>query len=123
MITMAPQACGAGMTETSMPSIGEGSLLWEPSADQRQRANLTTYVRWLRETRGLTFDSYEALWRWSVDDLEAFWASIWEIFDIKPARTYDRVLDSHAMPGAHWFPGAELNFAEHALRRRDAHPA
>jgi acetoacetyl-CoA synthetase len=111
------------MSEASTPGIAEGALLWEPSEDQKARANLTRYLAWLRQTRGLTFRSYDELWRWSVDDLEAFWASIWDFFQVMAARSYEDVLDSRKMPGAKWFSGAELNFAEHALRRRDDHPA
>ncbi len=101
----------------------EGTVLWTPSNEARARANLTRYLAWLRDTRGLAFDSYDALWRWSVTDLEAFWASIWEFCDVRAHRPYTQVLPERRVFGARWFPGAELNYAEHALRRRDAHPA
>jgi acetoacetyl-CoA synthetase len=73
-------------------------------------------MRWLAQHRGLEFDDYESLWRWSVSDLEAFWASIWDFFDVRAARAYERVLGSRVMPGAEWFTGAEINYAEHVLR-------
>ncbi|MGZ4174033.1 MAG: acetoacetate--CoA ligase, partial [Solirubrobacteraceae bacterium] len=73
-------------------------------------------MRWLEERHGLAFADYEALRRWSITELEAFWASIWEFFDVRAARPYERVLGSREMPGAEWFPGAELNYAEHILR-------
>ncbi len=104
-------------------AVSEGSLLWEPSAAERERANLTRYLRWLEETRDLSFDGYAPLWEWSVNDLEGFWSSVWEYFDIVGRRPYEEVLADRSMPGARWFPGAELNYAEHALRRRDDHVA
>ena len=76
-------------------------------------------MRWLEERHGLAFADYEALRRWSINELEAFWASIWEFFDVRAARPYERVLGSREMPGAEWFPGAELNYAEHILRGGD----
>ena len=80
-------------------------------------------MRWLGETRGLGFSDYESLWRWSVDDTEAFWASIWEYFGIRTRRPYRRVLAERKIQGARWFEGALINYAEHALMRRDDHPA
>ena len=89
---------------------------------------LTDYRHWLRETRGLQFASYEALWRWSTTDLHAFWASIWDWFDIQSPTPWRTVLEAPVMPGAKWFPGAQLNYAHQALRHADAahaagHPA
>jgi acetoacetyl-CoA synthetase len=101
----------------------EGTVLWTPTPEERARANLTRYLAWLRETRGLAFESYDALWCWSVTDLEAFWASIWEFCGVRAHRPYARVLEERRVFAARWFPGAELNYAEHALSRRDAHPA
>ena len=93
-----------------------GELLWTPSDEARERTTLTRYMRWLRDARGLGFDDYGELWRWSVDDLEGFWGSIWEFFDVKASKPYGRVLTDRRMPGAKWFPGAELNYAEHVFR-------
>jgi acetoacetyl-CoA synthetase len=92
-----------------------GQKLWKPSAEARDGATLTRYTRWLEETRGLRFDSYAALWEWSVGDLEAFWASIWEFCGVQAAAPYERVLGRREMPGAEWFPGARLNYAENLL--------
>jgi acetoacetyl-CoA synthetase len=89
--------------------------IWEPSAERVEGANLTHYLRWLAG-RGRSFDSYESLWRWSVDDQDAFWASLWEYFEIISSSGYERVLGARTMPGAEWFPGALLNYAEHVLR-------
>jgi acetoacetyl-CoA synthetase len=85
---------------------------------------ITRYQRGLRDTRGLQFDDYDALWRWSVDDLEAFWASIWDYFDIQSPTAYTRVLAEARMPGARWFEGAQVNYARQVLRHVDgAHAA
>ncbi|MDP7579515.1 MAG: acetoacetate--CoA ligase, partial [SAR202 cluster bacterium] len=99
--------------------ISEGKLLWEPSREHLSGSKIARYMDWLSEARGLSFNSYGDLWKWSATDLEAFWVSIWDFFEIHSSRPYSDVLSSKAMPGAQWFQGAELNYAEHALRRRD----
>ncbi len=101
-----------------------GPPLWEPDADTVERANLTGYLRWLREQRGLHFDDYHALWRWSVEDLEDFWASIWDFYGLGETSGYEQVLTEQSMPGARWFTGAKVNFAEQCLRHpSDSRPA
>jgi acetoacetyl-CoA synthetase len=95
--------------------MAEPPVMWTPSPQRTQRANLTRYMGWLAEQRGRSFDGYEALWRWSVGELEPFWASIWDFFEVKASQRYERVLGSRDMPGAQWFPGARLNYAEHAF--------
>ena len=95
-------------------------ILWHPDAERLERAALTGYRRWLEQTRGLDLPDYASLWEWSTTDLEGFWASIWERFGVVASVPYDRVLGSRAMPGAEWFPGARLNYAEHVLRARDS---
>ena len=99
-----------------MPAISEGALLWEPSDELKRSAILTRYMAWLHETRGLDVADYQALWRWSVTDIEGFWASLWDFFAIQASQPYERVLGRRAMPGAQWFPGARLSYAEHAFR-------
>ena len=89
--------------------------LWEPSEEQLQRSEMARFMRWAGERRGRAFAGYEELWRWSVSELEAFWAAIWEFCGVWASRPYAQVLDSHRMPGAHWFSGAELNYAENLL--------
>ncbi|MBV8083241.1 MAG: acetoacetate--CoA ligase, partial [Chloroflexi bacterium] len=87
-------------------------------------SNLTAYMRWLADKRGLHFADYDALWRWSVSELETFWVTIAEYFDVKLHKPYHDVLSSHTMPGAKWFDGAEINYAEHVFRRAsDQRPA
>jgi len=98
--------------------------LWEPSAELVERARMTEYMRWLAAERGQHFDGYHELWRWSVDDCEGFWSSIWDFFEVQADGGYDRVLGSHEMPGAEWFAGARLNYAEHVFAGvDDAEPA
>ncbi len=106
-----------------MDKVTEGTLLWEPSDEQKANANLTRYMGWLKDKRGLDFTSYDALWSWSVTDLEGFWASVWDFFGVKSHTPYSQVLGQRTMPGAQWFPGTQLNYAEHALSRNDDHPA
>ena len=77
---------------------------------------ITRYMRWLEAERGVSHDDYGALWQWSVDDLEAFWASIWDFFEVASSAPYTEVLPERTMPGARWFSGAELNYAEHPFR-------
>jgi acetoacetyl-CoA synthetase len=93
--------------------------LWEPSAELVERARMTELMRWLEAERGLRFDGYHELWRWSIDDLEGFWSAIWEFFEVRANGAYERVLGSRQMPGAEWFAGAELNYAEHAFAGKD----
>ncbi len=98
--------------------------LWEPPAELVERARMTEYMRWLASERGLDFAGYDDLWRWSVEDLEGFWSSIWDFFEVQADGGYDRVLGSHEMPGAEWFAGTELNYAEHVFADKDdAEPA
>jgi acetoacetyl-CoA synthetase len=81
------------------------------------------YMHWLEQHQGLVFSDYPSLWQWSVDNLDAFWESIWQYFSVSAGAPYQRVLADRRMPGARWFEGAHLNYAEHALRRTDGHPA
>ncbi len=96
--------------------INEGQPLWEPSAEMKQQANVTHYAQWLEDTRQLHFATREDLWKWSVTNIEDFWASLWEYFHVQSSKPYTTVLTERKMPGAQWFPGAELNYAEHVFR-------
>src|SRR5271163_2864631 len=107
---IAPEASG----------VREGELLWTPSAAQVEDANLTRFAKWLLRERGLQFDSYAALWQWSVTDLEGFWQAMWDYFGIQSSALHTRVLGKRTMPGAEWFPGARLNYAQHVLRNERA---
>ena len=79
-------------------------------------SQLTLYRRWLQDKRGLTFRDYEDLRQWSVRDLEAFWQSIWDYFDLKSPTPHRSVLAQRKMPGAVWFPGAQVNYTQQVLR-------
>ncbi|WP_042220549.1 acetoacetate--CoA ligase [Oceanobacillus manasiensis] len=100
-------------------TIKEGTLLWEPRDDQKEKAAITTYMNWLREHKDLDFKNYDSLWNWSVDQVEDFWESLWSYFKIKSSNPYDSVLTSHKMPGAKWFSGASLNYTEHIFSNRN----
>ncbi|WP_406059516.1 acetoacetate--CoA ligase [Micromonospora sp. NBC_00860] len=93
-----------------------GDMLWAPPADVRERSRIGAYLRWLREHRGLDFADYDALWRWSTTDLDGFWSSIWDHFEVIAHTPPTATLAERGMPGARWFPGATLNYAENVLR-------
>jgi acetoacetyl-CoA synthetase len=93
-----------------------GRVLWTPPADVRETSRMGRYITWLRQTRGLEFADYAALWDWSVTDLPAFWQSIWDYFGVDADTPPSAVLPDASMPGARWFPGATLNYAEHVLK-------
>ncbi len=97
--------------------VTEGTLLWEPSAAFREASTMTDYMRWLERERGLAFEDFVALWRWSVDDLEAFWSSVVDYYEIPLRGDRSRVLTDATMPGAIWFEGAEINYAEALMAR------
>jgi acetoacetyl-CoA synthetase len=91
--------------------------LWEPTEEIKKNANLTAYMRWLSNERGLEFQTYQKLWQWSVDDPAAFWETIWDYFQVVASRPPGTVLAERKMPGARWFAGAELNYAENFFSR------
>ncbi len=95
--------------------MNTASPLWRPSPERIERARITDYRRWLAEHHGLRFADYETLWQWSVDELEAFWATLWDYFQVRGHTPWRQVLDRRVMPGAKWFEGATLNYAEHCL--------
>ena len=93
--------------------------LWDPPESLRDRARMTEFLAWLRSERGLRLDGYDELWRWSVDDLEGFWSAIWEFFDVQADGDPVPALGNSEMPGAEWFPGTRLNYAEHVFAGKD----
>jgi acetoacetyl-CoA synthetase len=97
------------------PPPGPELPLWEPTRETIAATNLTRYLRWLAETRGLRFSDYAALWSWSTDEPRAFWSSLAEFFEVRFHQPASCALSSLALPGAKWFLGATLNYAEHAL--------
>ena len=77
---------------------------------------ITLYRQWLARERGLSFDNYDALWRWSTTDLDAFWQSAWDYFDLQSPTPHTRVCDGVAMPHTRWFTGAQVNYARQVMR-------
>ena len=98
--------------------------LWAPSDTFKNQSRLKHYMDWLAEQRGLEFEAYADLWAWSVNQVEDFWESIWEYFDLISHTPYTSVLSNREMPGARWFEGSTLNYAEHVFRQANtSHPA
>jgi acetoacetyl-CoA synthetase len=97
-----------------MTKVNQGDMLWTPDVHRLEKAHLTQYICWLA-AQGRYFESYADLWQWSIDDQTEFWGSLWEYFEVRPSQPYERVIGSRTMPGADWFPGTRLNYAEHAL--------
>jgi acetoacetyl-CoA synthetase len=96
--------------------VQTGQQLWAPTPERIERARLTAFLRWLEAERGLTFPDFESLWRWSTEDLDGFWQACWDFFGVEATRQPTAVLGKRTMPGAEWFPGAEINYARHMLR-------
>ena len=97
-------------------------ILWTPTKERAEASLMAEYIRWLKAHRGLDFADYNALWEWSISDLEGFWTSIVEFFDLKFSKPWDVVLKERKQPGAEWFVGAEMNFADQVFRWADAKP-
>ena len=93
-------------------------ILWKPSLDFIKSTNMTAFTRWLTARTGTGFPDYDSLHQWSIDHLEDFWKSYVEFTGIKLSRDHTQVLDTHEMPGAKWFSGMRLNFAENIFERR-----
>tara|TARA_R110002124_G_scaffold15982_7_gene68590 strand:- start:2580 stop:4544 length:1965 start_codon:yes stop_codon:yes gene_type:complete len=90
-------------------------ILWTPSPERAEATRMAVYMRWLKTHRGLSFDSYQELWEWSITDLDGFWTSIIAFNDL-PVSDWREVLGARKMPGADWFPGAETNLVAQILR-------
>ena len=97
--------------------------LWPLAPEARERARIGRYLAWLEAERGLTFADYDELWRWSISDLDGFWTSIWEYFDVSGGPAPRPVLAERVLPGARWFPTARLNYAERLLAAWADRPA
>ncbi|AHY45901.1 acetoacetate-CoA ligase [Rubrobacter radiotolerans] len=110
------------MTDAADGRGSEAKLLWEPSEEFRESSKMADYMRWLGREKGRSFGDYRSLWEWSVEDLEGFWESVWEFCRVESHAPYRAVLGAREMPGAEWFPGAEVNYAEHILRHAREEP-
>ncbi|TFV88703.1 acetoacetate--CoA ligase [Blastococcus sp. CT_GayMR20] len=105
-------------------AVREGDLLWTPSPERARQTRLADFTRFAEQRTGRPFPEYADLWAWSTTELEAFWQAVWDYFDVRSSAPHTAVLADRAMPGARWFPGARLNFAEHVLRQeRPGQPA
>jgi acetoacetyl-CoA synthetase len=100
-------------------STEEPRLVHEPDPDAVSRAQVQGFLRWLDAERDVELTSWDELYQWSVDSLEDFWAAVWDYFGVKAHTPYRTVLASRIMPGARWFPGATLNYAEHCFGTAD----
>lgn len=99
-------------------------LLWKPSQERINNTNLKRFMYFINKKHEQNFSEYDTLYRWSIDNISDFWSSMWEFADIKASASYTEVIDDpQKMPGAKWFTGARLNFAENLLRYRDDHVA
>ncbi|MCB1588762.1 MAG: AMP-binding protein, partial [Xanthomonadales bacterium] len=100
------------------------SAIFTPSAERIEAANLTRFIRFVREREGLELAAYEDLYDWSVRHSDRFWLALWEFCGVRASGELEPVVtDFDRMPGARWFPSARLNFAQNLLRHRDDRPA
>jgi len=97
-------------------------ILWTPTKERADASTMAEFERFLKDKRGLTFDDYNAMWDWSVTDLDGFWSAIWEYFDVKASAPYTSVMAKRQMPGAEWCPGAMLNFTDQIMKHVDSQP-
>ncbi|MBB3994940.1 acetoacetyl-CoA synthetase [Sulfitobacter undariae] len=101
-------------------------ILWTPTQERADASTMAAFERFVADTRGLNFDDYNAMWEWSVSDLDAFWAAIWDFFNVRASEPYTQIIGKRTMPGAEWCPGAMLNYADNILchaEGRENHPA
>ncbi len=95
-------------------------LLWTPSPDRAAKSNMTAFMDEVNSRFSISCQTYNELWQWSVDNVPDFWDTLWDYLDIQAEERFERVVDDlPRMPGARWFPGARLNFAENLLRYDD----
>ncbi|HEX3612183.1 MAG TPA: acetoacetate--CoA ligase [Sporichthyaceae bacterium] len=100
--------------------MDSGTVLWEPSDERIKDSAMRAYLDWLEAREGRTFADHREFWAWSVEDIERFWTSVWDYFEVAASAPYERVLTEGQMPDVRWFPGARLNWAEHLLRLGEA---
>ncbi|WP_216828671.1 acetoacetate--CoA ligase [Alkalihalobacterium elongatum] len=100
-----------------MKRFSEGEVIWQPTKQQTESTVMHQYMNWLKAEKELSFKNYNDLWKWSVDELEEFWGSIWEFCGVTATQPYNHVLVERKMPGAQWFEGARLNYAENIFSK------
>lgn len=99
-----------------MKAITEGALLWEPTLQQIESAGVSQFIKWLEKEKNLVLTTQNELWKWSVEELESFWESVWNYCNVISHAPYEQVLESRKMPGAKWFTGSKINYAEHVFQ-------
>lgn len=100
-----------------MAEIAEGTILWSPSPETIEQANITRFIRWLAQTHDLKFADYDALWHWSVTEIDAFWRALWDYLGIVASTKGETALADATMPRSIWFPDARLNYAENIIAK------
>jgi acetoacetyl-CoA synthetase len=96
--------------------VNDGDIIYQPSDETIRNSRIGRYMSWLQTERGLSFPDYQALWQWSVDDIDSFWRSIWDYFEVDSAAPVGATLGRREMPGAEWFPGTRINYVGEYLR-------
>jgi acetoacetyl-CoA synthetase len=89
--------------------------VWRPSPNDIDNANVTHFMNWLKDQRGITHATWNDLWEWSVDDLDEFWSAVWDYYGVAATRRPDHIVNGDAMPHTRWFIGAQLNYAHNVL--------
>ena len=97
-------------------------ILWTPTKERADASTMAEFERFLKDQRGLTFDDHNAMWEWSVTDLDGFWSAIWDYFDVQASAPYTTVMAKRQMPGAEWCPGAMLNYTDQIMKHVDSQP-
>src|SRR5690606_33354705 len=100
-------------------AIEQGETLWSPTAGQVEETRLAQFMEYVAQRHGKRFEDYESLWQWSVDEVETFWGTVLQCFQVEADGHPAIVLADSRMPGAKWFPGLRLNYAEHVCRNAD----
>lgn len=112
------------MDAQDIRKVEEGTLLWTPDESFTSESNMSRFITWLSAKKGLKFQDYDSLWKWSTDHLEDFWLALWEYMEVIHSGSIECVLESRSMPASGWFKGVTLNYAENLFRRRSqSHPA
>ena len=100
----------------------DNPILWTPSGQRADASTMAQFERWLETNRDLKFKDYNAMWEWSISDLDGFWSAIWEYFDILHSEGYTSVVENPDVATAKWLTGARLNYAENILRHAATDP-
>lgn len=100
----------------------DNPILWTPSGPRADASTMAQFERWLETNRDLKFKDYNAMWEWSISDLDGFWSAIWEYFEIIHSQTYSAVVEAPSVATAKWLPDAKLNYAENILRHAATDP-